>query len=135
MAMLASTTSAAPRTAARSVAARHRLRVVPVRAGGKKKGKGGGGGDASSSSSPERVDRLLSRLGYCARGEAKRWVGAGRVTLDGEPVRRADAKVLASSPSLMIDGEAPEFIHFKTDHSQHLAITKTGIKTGQRRDI
>ena len=111
MAMLASTTSAAPRTAAPSVLARHRLRVVPVRAGGKKKGKGGGGGDASSSSSPERVDRLLSRLGYCARGEAKRWVGAGRVTLDGEPVRRADAKVLASSPSLMIDGEAPEFIH------------------------
>ena len=95
MAMLASTTSAAPRTAASSVLARHRLRVVPVRAGGKKKGKGGGGGDASSSS-PERVDRLLSRLGYCARGEAKRWVGAGRVTLDGEPVRRADAKVLAS---------------------------------------
>jgi 16S rRNA pseudouridine516 synthase len=110
MAMLASTTSAAPRTAAPSVLARHRLRVVPVRAGGKKKGKGGGGGDASSSS-PERVDRLLSRLGYCARGEAKRWVGAGRVTLDGEPVRRADAKVLASSPSLMIDGEAPEFIY------------------------
>lgn len=109
-AMLASIASSAPRTAGWSVrAGQPPPRVVSVRAGGKKgKGGGAGGGASSTASSPERVDRLLSRLGYCARSEAKRWVAAGRVTMDGEPVKRADVKVVANDPRVSIDGEAPD---------------------------
>jgi 16S rRNA pseudouridine516 synthase len=109
-AMLALTASSAPRTAGWPVrAGQPPPCVVSVRAGGKKGKRGGAGGGAlSTASSPERVDRLLSRLGYCARSEAKRWVAAGRVTMDGEPVKRADAKVVANDPRLSIDGEAPD---------------------------
>ena len=108
--MLALTASSAPRTAGWPVrAGQPPPCVVSVRAGGKKGKRGGAGGGAlSTASSPERVDRLLSRLGYCARSEAKRWVAAGRVTMDGEPVKRADAKVVANDPRLSIDGEAPD---------------------------
>ena len=86
-----------------SAPAARRLRA---RGGQEGEGGGAGGGASSTASSPERVDRLLSRLGYCARSEAKRWVAAGRVTMDGEPVKRADVKVVANDPRLSIDGEA-----------------------------
>ena len=41
--------------------------------------------------STERLDRLLSRLGYCSRGDLRRQLD--RVTVAGEAVRRSDAKV------------------------------------------
>ena len=53
------------------------------------------------------MDRLLSRLGYCPRAEAKQWVSRGRVTLGGGiPVSRADDKV--SIDDVLIDDEPPE---------------------------
>ena len=57
------------------------------------KAKGAGGGKAK----PERVDRLLSRLGYCSRADAKKWVKDARVTVDGVAVARHDVKVLPTA--------------------------------------
>ena len=67
-----------PRRARRAVAAKARDRA---------------GGTAK----PERVDRLLSRLGYCSRADAKRWVKDARVTVDGVAVARHDVKVLPTA--------------------------------------
>jgi 16S rRNA pseudouridine516 synthase len=35
---------------------------------------------------PQRLDQLLSSLGYCSRREARFWVRDGRVTVAGEPL-------------------------------------------------
>lgn len=68
----------------------------------KRKGGGGGGGGKL-----ERVDRLLSRLGYCPRVQAKQWVSRGRVTrADGTFLTRHDEKVPIGD--LLIDDEPPE---------------------------
>ncbi len=44
---------------------------------------------------PERLDRLLSRLGYGSRKEVARWVRAGRITVNGAAAARADIRVRA----------------------------------------
>jgi 16S rRNA pseudouridine516 synthase len=55
------------------------------------------------------VDRLLSRLGYCSRADAKRWVKDARVTVDGVPVARHDVKVLATAEGgVRIDDQPPD---------------------------
>ncbi len=38
---------------------------------------------------PERLDHLLSRLGYCSRSEVRHWIREGRVTAEEGPVRPA----------------------------------------------
>lgn len=40
----------------------------------------------------ERLDKLVSRLGYCTRGELRRHLDL--VTIDGEPAKKADQKVV-----------------------------------------
>jgi 16S rRNA pseudouridine516 synthase len=55
------------------------------------------------------VDRLLSRLGYCSRADAKRWVKDARVTVDGVPVARHDVKVLPTAEGgVRIDDQPPD---------------------------
>jgi len=77
----------------------------PARRAVAAKAKGGAGGPAK----PERVDRLLSRLGYCSRADAKRWVKDARVTVDGVPVARHDVKVLATAEGgVRIDDQPPD---------------------------
>ncbi len=51
---------------------------------------------------PERLDRLLSRLGYCSRSEVRDWIRAGRVTAGESPVHPA---TLADPSEIRIDGE------------------------------
>lgn len=62
--------------------------------------------------SSERVDHLLSRLGYCSRSEVRDLLRAGRVAVDGVPLSRPQSKV---SPSLVtLDGaplEHPECLY------------------------
>ncbi len=53
-----------------------------------------------------RLDQLLSSCGYCTRSEARSWLKAGRVTVNGTIPRSTDAKVLASE--VLVDGEAVE---------------------------
>jgi 16S rRNA pseudouridine516 synthase len=55
---------------------------------------------------PERIDRILSRLGYCSRGEARGWLKAGRVTAGAEALRDPSGKVMAVE--VRIDGEPAE---------------------------
>lgn len=55
---------------------------------------------------PRRLDQILSSFGYCSRSEARGWVRAGRVLVDGEAARAHDQKV--SAGPLLIDGEAIE---------------------------
>lgn len=77
----------------------------PARRAVAAKTKGGAGGPAK----PERVDRLLSRLGYCSRADAKRWVKDARVTVDGVPVARHDVKVLPTAEGgVRIDDQPPD---------------------------
>ena len=78
----------------------------PTRCGEGAKGKKKGGASSSNANAPERLDRLLGRLGYCTRAEAKRWARDGRVLLHGEPVARAEAKV--TPRDVLIDGEPAE---------------------------
>ena len=53
-----------------------------------------------------RLDQLLANLGYCSRSEARDWVRAGRVSVDGEPARDASRK--AAAAAVRIDGEPPD---------------------------
>ena len=43
--------------------------------------------------SGERLDHLLSRLGYCSRSEVRDLLREGRVSVDGMPLRKAATKV------------------------------------------
>lgn len=53
-----------------------------------------------------RIDQLLTRCGYCSRSEARSWVRAGRVTIQGVAVRSPDQKARPSE--VAVDGEALE---------------------------
>lgn len=50
-----------------------------------------------------RIDQILSRHGYCSRGESRGWLKAGRITLRGIPVKDPSEKVLVED--LRVDGE------------------------------
>lgn len=50
-----------------------------------------------------RLDQLLANLGYCSRREARRWVEAGRVTVNGRAVD--DFGLKADEAAIQVDGE------------------------------
>jgi 16S rRNA pseudouridine516 synthase len=50
-----------------------------------------------------RVDQLLSSLGSCSRKEARALCARGRVTVDGQPVKDAAARVVPAE--VRLDGE------------------------------
>ncbi len=54
-------------------------------------------------SKPERLDKLLSNLGYGSRKEVKNWIRQGLITCDGEAVSSASQKV--DPNQVMLDGE------------------------------
>jgi 23S rRNA pseudouridine2605 synthase len=51
------------------------------------------------------VARTLSKLGVCSYREACRWVAAGRVRVDGEPVLWPYRRIAPMRESLTVDGE------------------------------
>ncbi len=53
-----------------------------------------------------RLDQLLANLGYCSRSEAREWVRAGRVTVNGKVEKDFGAKTHAAM--VRIDGEPPD---------------------------
>ena len=53
-----------------------------------------------------RLDQLLANLGYCSRREARAWLEAGRVTVQGEEVDDPGRK--AAPADVRIDGEEPD---------------------------
>lgn len=54
-----------------------------------------------------RIDALLSRYGYCTRSEARAWLKAGRVLVDGKAVKSPSDK--AAPERVTVDGKAVEF--------------------------
>lgn len=53
-----------------------------------------------------RLDQLLSRFGYCSRSQARAWLKAGRVQVDGKPTREPDLRVAVDS--VRVDGAPVE---------------------------
>ena len=54
-----------------------------------------------------RADQLLSRYGYCSRREAAAWIRAGRITLDGAPLMKAEQRVPPGT--VLVDGQPVAF--------------------------
>jgi len=52
----------------------------------------------------ERLDRLLSRLGYGSRTDVPAWIRQGLISVAGVPARSASQKVVAAN--VLIDGQA-----------------------------
>lgn len=50
------------------------------------------------------LDRALSRAGLASRSEARSWIGAGRVSVNGKVVRTPDTWVNAESDRVLVDG-------------------------------
>jgi len=50
-----------------------------------------------------RLDQLLANLGYCSRREARGWIDAGRVTINGIIADDPGQKTLP--PAVLVDGE------------------------------
>lgn len=50
-----------------------------------------------------RLDQLLANLGYCSRREARLWIEAGRVTINGKVAD--DFSTKASTSDVRVDGE------------------------------
>jgi pseudouridine synthase len=50
------------------------------------------------------LDRLLSRAGLCSRGEAARWIEAGRVRVNGRVARTSELWVDPERDAVVVDG-------------------------------
>ena len=61
-----------------------------------------------------RLDRLLANLGYGSRKEVQALVAAGKVVLDGKPLKDAGLRIAvdAALPERAIDASAPTGRHF-----------------------
>jgi 23S rRNA pseudouridine2605 synthase len=59
---------------------------------------------------PERIAKLLARVGLCSRRDAERWIAAGRVSVDGR-VLTSPAVAVTAANDVRVDGAplpAPE---------------------------
>jgi 23S rRNA pseudouridine2605 synthase len=52
---------------------------------------------------PERVAKLLARVGLCSRRDAERWIAAGRVSVDGQ-VLTTPAVTITAANDVRVDG-------------------------------
>ena len=62
-------------------------------------GEGQGGG-----APPERIAKLLARAGLCSRRDAERWIGQGRVSVDGV-VLASPAVIVTAQSDIRVDGK------------------------------
>lgn len=53
---------------------------------------------------PERIAKVLARAGVCSRRDAERWIGEGRVAVDGQVLTSPAVTVTAES-DVRVDGE------------------------------
>ena len=69
-----------------------------------------GGGSAGVTTAPAGVRhglaRVLSKAGVCSRTEAARWIGAGRVTVDGRTVLDPEFPIVSGRHHVKVDGQA-----------------------------
>jgi 23S rRNA pseudouridine2605 synthase len=52
---------------------------------------------------PERIAKLLARVGLCSRRDAERWIAAGRVSVDGQ-VLTTPALTVTAANEVRVDG-------------------------------
>jgi len=57
-----------------------------------------------SEQKPERIAKVLARAGLCSRREAERWIGEGRVKVDGKTLDSPAITVDASN-TILVDGK------------------------------
>ena len=57
----------------------------------------------------ERLDRLMSRLGYCSRQEIRPWLRQGRITVEG--LERPEPASRVQPATVRLDGEALDHPH------------------------
>ena len=53
--------------------------------------------------STEKLQKVLSRIGVCSRREAERWIGEGRVMVNGQVATLGQR--VSSSDRIMVDGK------------------------------
>src|SRR5204863_193766 len=58
-----------------------------------------------SSALKKTLDRILSRAGIGSRSDARKWIGAGRVTVNGKPVQNPDHWVDPEQDRVALDGK------------------------------
>jgi 23S rRNA pseudouridine2605 synthase len=58
---------------------------------------------SEAAAAPERVAKLLARVGLCSRRDAERWIAAGRVTVDGQ-VLTTPAVTVTKDNEVRVDG-------------------------------
>ena len=58
---------------------------------------------SDAGASPERVAKLLARVGLCSRRDAERWIVAGRVSVDGQ-VLTTPAVTVTAANDVRVDG-------------------------------
>lgn len=58
---------------------------------------------SETSAAPERIAKLLSRVGLCSRRDAERWIAAGRVSVDGQ-VLTTPAVTVSPANDVRVDG-------------------------------
>ena len=66
--------------------------------------------DTAQGERPERIAKLLARAGVCSRRDAERWIGEGRVSVDGH-VLNTPAVTVTATNDVRVDGKplpAPE---------------------------
>lgn len=62
------------------------------------------GEDEDRGAAPERIAKLLARAGLCSRRDAERWIGQGRVSVDGVVLASPAVNVTARS-DIRVDGK------------------------------
>ena len=58
---------------------------------------------SEAAAAPERIAKLLARVGLCSRRDAERWIAAGRVSVDGHVLTTPAVTVTAAS-EVRVDG-------------------------------
>src|SRR5258708_34616728 len=62
--------------------------------------------DTAQGERPERIAKLLARAGVCSRRDAERWIGEGRVSVDGH-VLTTPAGAVPPTNDVPVDGKPP----------------------------
>ncbi len=70
--------------------------------------------------------RVLSKAGLCSRTEAARWIGEGRVTVDGRTINNPEFPIIDGRHVVRVDGQpldAPRRLHIVLNKPRGLVTT------------
>lgn len=82
---------------------------------------------AQASDAPRHgLARVLSKAGLCSRTEAARWIGDGRVTVDGRTINNPEFPIVDGRHVVRVDGQpldAPRRLHIVLNKPRGLVTT------------